>query len=112
MVLGIALPESSYLACDVHSHMYRIFCLRRICFHPAAAAWCRRNTGRWTQEEHENFLKGIQQFGRNWDAIHELYVTSRSETQIRTHAQKYFQKVDRGLSFPEEVCVGDCVFFT
>ena len=63
----------------------------------------RRNTGRWTQEEHEDFLKGLRQLGRNWCAIHELYVPTRNDTQIRTHAQKYFRKIDRGLSFPVEV---------
>lgn len=59
--------------------------------------------GRWTEEEHEQFLRGVDEFGKDWVAIHEFYVITRTETQIRTHAQKYFQKEDAGAEFPCEV---------
>ena len=60
------------------------------------------NTGRWTKTEHERFLRGLRQFGKNWEVISGLLKT-RSILQIRTHAQKYFRNVDRGLPFPEQV---------
>lgn len=50
------------------------------------------NTGRWTKEEHEMFLLGLEQFGKEWKDISQL-IPTRSVVQIRTHAQKYFQKV-------------------
>lgn len=48
------------------------------------------NTGRWSADEHKRFLAGLDQFGTgNWKKITEM-VGTRSCTQIRTHAQKYF----------------------
>mmetsp|Transcript_5569 Transcript_5569/g.5756 ORF Transcript_5569/g.5756 Transcript_5569/m.5756 type:complete len:119 (+) Transcript_5569:76-432(+) len=45
------------------------------------------STGRWTQEEHIQFLKGIQKYGNDWTAIRTL-IPTRTSVQIRTHAQK------------------------
>lgn len=59
--------------------------------------------GRWSKEEHDNFLTGMGIYGKNWDVIMELFVPTRTATQIRTHAQKYFKKMEMGLPFPEEV---------
>ncbi|CAM9314426.1 unnamed protein product, partial [Scytosiphon promiscuus] len=62
----------------------------------------RRNKGRWTSEEHEAFLLGLRLFKRdNWAAVAAV-VPTRTVLQVRTHAQKYFNKVDRGEDFPEE----------
>lgn len=48
------------------------------------------NTGRWSADEHKRFLAGLDQFGTgNWKKITDM-VGTRSCTQIRTHAQKYF----------------------
>jgi len=48
------------------------------------------NSGRWSSEEHKRFLAGLDQFGTgNWKKITDM-VGTRSCTQIRTHAQKYF----------------------
>lgn len=48
------------------------------------------NTGRWSADEHKRFLGGLDQFGTgNWKKITDM-VGTRSCTQIRTHAQKYF----------------------
>ncbi|CAN0193981.1 unnamed protein product [Ascophyllum nodosum] len=58
--------------------------------------------GRWTKEEHESFILGVHHLGRDWGAIGRDFVPTRSETQIRTHAQKYFKKLEQGLPFPEE----------
>lgn len=71
-----------------------------------AGSWCRykskRGKGRWTREEHESFLKGVELHGKDWKAIGD-HVRSRTVVQIRTHAQKYFLKADKGIAFPEEV---------
>ena len=50
------------------------------------------NTGRWTAEEHNLFLQGLELHGKGWKKIAGL-IKSRTVVQIRTHAQKYFQKV-------------------
>ena len=50
------------------------------------------NTGRWTAEEHNLFLQGLELHGKGWKKIAGL-IKSRTFVQIRTHAQKYFQKV-------------------
>lgn len=65
----------------------------------------KRSKGRWTKEEHEHFLIGLRECGRDWEAIQRDYVPTRSVTQIRTHAQKFFRKTDQGLPFPYEVRV-------
>lgn len=45
------------------------------------------NTGRWSQEEHELFLKAIELHGRDWKKVQEV-VGTRTSTQARSHAQK------------------------
>lgn len=63
----------------------------------------RANKGRWTKEEHAKFLQGYNRYGKDWNFIHEFFVTTRTQTQIRTHAQKYLTKAERGAAFPQEV---------
>lgn len=58
--------------------------------------------GRWTLHEHRNFLVGLARYGKDWKAIGGL-VRTRTVVQIRTHAQKYFLKTEKGRCFPEEV---------
>lgn len=48
-------------------------------------------SGRWTAKEQSLFLDGLSLFGRNWKKISSL-VKTRSPTQVRSHAQKYFLK--------------------
>ena len=43
------------------------------------------NSGRWTDEEHERFLKALETFGKNWNCVHK-FVGSRSSAQTRSHA--------------------------
>ena len=50
--------------------------------------------GRWTNEEHRLFLKGLELHGKGWKKIASL-IKSRTVVQIRTHAQKYFLKVSK-----------------
>lgn len=53
-------------------------------------------TGRWTREEHEAFLTGLQLYGKEWKKV-AAGVKTRTVVQTRTHAQKYFQKLTKGL---------------
>mmetsp|Transcript_33414 Transcript_33414/g.48912 ORF Transcript_33414/g.48912 Transcript_33414/m.48912 type:complete len:304 (+) Transcript_33414:123-1034(+) len=50
--------------------------------------------GRWTKKEHEAFLKGLQLYGREWKQISKT-IPTRTSAQIRSHAQKYFQKLSK-----------------
>ena len=52
------------------------------------------NCGRWTDEEHSKFLQAIQLFGKDWKKVQQ-YVGTRTSTQARSHAQKYFFKFER-----------------
>jgi SHAQKYF class myb-like DNA-binding protein len=59
------------------------------------------NTGRWTAEEHRLFLQGLELHGKGWKKIAGL-IKSRTVVQIRTHAQKYFQKMAKAKQNGEE----------
>ena len=67
----------------------------------AAASGAGENTGRWTNEEHRLFLQGLEQHGKGWKKIAGL-IKSRTVVQIRTHAQKYFQKLAKARQNGEE----------
>jgi len=61
----------------------------------------RRNiqTGRWTKTEHTTFMEGLELHGKEWKKIADM-IKTRSVVQIRTHAQKYFQKVAKSTGGP------------
>jgi len=48
--------------------------------------------GHWTDEEHELFLRCWAKYGKSWKKLAEIMKT-RTNEQIRTHAQKYFNKL-------------------
>jgi len=52
------------------------------------------NTGRWQKEEHQRFVEAILKFGNEWKKV-QKYVKTRSSTQARSHAQKFFFKIKR-----------------
>lgn len=59
-----------------------------------------QSQGRWTAEEHRLFLQGLEVHGKGWKKIASL-IQSRTVVQIRTHAQKYFQKLAKARASGE-----------
>ena len=47
------------------------------------------HSGRWTEEEHQKFIDGILQYGNEWKKVQQV-IRTRSSTQARSHAQKFF----------------------
>lgn len=54
------------------------------------------HTGRWTREEHEAFLSALRVYGKEWKKV-AAKVKTRTVVQTRTHAQKYFQKLQKAV---------------
>ncbi|CAN8075653.1 unnamed protein product [Agarophyton chilense] len=48
----------------------------------------------WSPTEHQRMLEGLRLFKRDWAKVTE-HVGTRSTAQVRSHAQKYFDKVVR-----------------
>ncbi len=53
------------------------------------------NAGRWTKAEHKLFLEALELYGKDWKKVQQ-HVGTRTTTQARSHAQKYFAKIGRG----------------
>lgn len=66
------------------------------------AAALGKQTGRWTKEEHDKFIVGLKQYGRDWKSV-EIIVISRSSTQIRSHAQKFFNRIKKAFNTSDPV---------
>ncbi|KAG2317403.1 hypothetical protein Bca52824_020525 [Brassica carinata] len=53
----------------------------------------RKKGAPWTEEEHRMFLFGLGNLGKgDWRGISRKYVTTRTPTQVASHAQKYFMR--------------------
>lgn len=55
--------------------------------------------GRWTEKEHQRFLEGLLLYINDWKMIHK-HIGTRSATQARSHAQKFFIKIRRSIKDP------------
>ena len=53
--------------------------------------------GRWSQTEHFLFIKGCLLYGNYWKKV-KKYIQTRSCSQIRSHAQKYLNKLNKKYS--------------
>jgi SHAQKYF class myb-like DNA-binding protein len=54
------------------------------------------STGRWTHEEHVKFIEAMFLFGNEWKRVQE-HIKTRSSTQARSHAQKFFIRLKKKL---------------
>ena len=52
------------------------------------------NQGRWTCYEHFKFLEALKRYGKEWQKVQQ-HVSTRTSTQARSHAQKFFVKLDK-----------------
>eukprot|EP00250_Pteridium_aquilinum_P013649 c21481_g1_i1 orf=231-2588(-) len=52
---------------------------------------------KWTEQEHQKFLEALKLYGRSWRHIKE-HIGTKTAIQIRSHAQKFFFKVEREAS--------------
>jgi len=52
------------------------------------------NCGRWQPDEHQRFVEAILKFGNEWKQV-QKYVKTRSSSQARSHAQKFFYKLKK-----------------
>ena len=59
------------------------------------------SAGRWKSDEHQRFIDAIIKYGNNWRQV-QKYVGTRSSTQTRSHAQKFFEKLKRSKIFKKE----------
>jgi SHAQKYF class myb-like DNA-binding protein len=54
------------------------------------------STGRWTHDEHVKFIEAMFLYGNEWKKVQE-HIKTRSSTQARSHAQKFFIRLKKKL---------------
>ncbi|CAN4080909.1 unnamed protein product [Withania somnifera] len=55
----------------------------------------RRKGVAWTEDEHRLFLLGLEKYGKgDWRSISRNFVVTRTPTQVASHAQKYFIRLN------------------
>lgn len=58
--------------------------------------------GRWGKAEHQRFVDGLKKYGKNWKKVEE-HVKTRTGAQIRSHAQKFFNRLQKELNECDEI---------
>lgn len=58
--------------------------------------------GRWTNEEHQLFIEGLVLYGNEWKYV-QNHIKTRSASQSRSHAQKFFIKLRKQLIHKTEL---------
>jgi SHAQKYF class myb-like DNA-binding protein len=53
-----------------------------------------KRDGKWSPNEHDQFLTALQTYGRNWKEISKVLKT-RDATQVRSHAQKFYLRNEK-----------------
>ena len=55
------------------------------------------NSGRWSDDEHQKFIEGILKYGNEWKKVQSI-IKTRTSTQARSHAQKFFLRLKKEIS--------------
>lgn len=55
------------------------------------------SSGRWNLDEHKKFIEAIIKFGNDWKKV-QKHIGTRSSSQARSHAQKFFIKLKQDQS--------------
>ncbi|KAI7744870.1 hypothetical protein M8C21_027205 [Ambrosia artemisiifolia] len=58
---------------------------------------------RWTEDEHNRFLEALKLYGRAWQRIEE-HIGTKTAVQIRSHAQKFFTKINQARNIALGLC--------
>ncbi|KAL0915174.1 hypothetical protein M5K25_015574 [Dendrobium thyrsiflorum] len=62
----------------------------------------------WTEEEHKRFLIGLKKYGKgDWRNISRNFVVTRTPTQVASHAQKYFIRLNSGTKDKRRASIHD-----
>ncbi|KAI4337132.1 hypothetical protein L6164_015581 [Bauhinia variegata] len=85
----LAVNETSEKMCDHHDYLSSNGIMER--------TQERKKGVPWTEEEHRVFLLGLEKLGKgDWRGISKNFVTTKTPTQVASHAQKYFLR-QKGL---------------
>ena len=55
-------------------------------------ATVRKAPSRWTEEEHEKFVRAVEKHGKNWRKVTEI-VQSKTQRQVRDHSKRFACKL-------------------